>query len=283
MLQLAILLTSFNRKQKTLSCLKSVYDQQTKNPLKFTIFLVDDNSSDGTREAVKQEFPEVRITTGNGSLFWAGGMRTAWRTALAANIPFDYYFLLNDDTLLLPETFENILNDYALLNDKRSILIGSTKDATTGNFSYGGRILKNGYNSNSSIVQPNNTTPQLCHLGNANIMWVPKDVVEAIGILSDDYTHGIADYDYTMKAKKAGIPSYIGSSYYGLCSDDHGKNWKGHDHSLKERINYLYSPKGLAYKEYLSFIKKHFPLYLPQAWLFLWIKTFFPFIWELKK
>jgi len=40
----------------------------------------------------------------------------------------------------------------------------------------------------------------------------------------------------------------------------------------------LYSVKGLAYKQYLHFIRKHFPLYLPQAWLSLWLKTIFPFL-----
>jgi GT2 family glycosyltransferase len=283
MMQLAILLTSHNRKEKTLLCLKSVQNQQDIAGIHFCIYLVDDNSSDGTAEAVKSEYPGVTVIKGSGNLFWAGGMRLAWREVINTNQNFDYYLLLNDDTLLLTDALKNLFADLTFLKKEKFILIGSTKDMVTGEFSYGGRLLKNNYNSNAEIVKPNGYSPQLCHLGNANIMLVPGAVVNDIGILSDDYTHGIADYDYTLKARKAGIPSYICAYYCGYCADDHGVNWKSADHTLRQRIQYLYSHKGLSYKEYLIFIRKFFPFYLLQAWLLLWTKTFFPFLWELRK
>lgn len=43
----------------------------------FDVFLVDDESTDGTSEAIKSEFPEVSIIKGDGSLFWNRGMYTA--------------------------------------------------------------------------------------------------------------------------------------------------------------------------------------------------------------
>ena len=283
MIKLAILLTSHNRRAKTLSCLKSVHSQKSITEIHSEIYLVDDNSSDGTVEAVKSEYPAVNLIKGNGDLFWAGGMRLAWQEAINANKNFDYYLLLNDDTLLLNDTLKNLLADLIFLKEKKCILIGSTKDEVTGEFSYGGRWLKNKYNLNSELIKPNGISPQLCHLGNANIMLVPKTVVDSIGILSDDYTHSFADYDYTLKAKKAGIPSYICSYHCGYCTDDNGVNWKSADHSLRHRIQYLYSQKGLSYKEYLIYVRKFFPFYFPQAWLFLWIKTFFPFLWEARR
>jgi len=282
MIQLAILLTCHNRKVKTLACLKSIYGQEDITETHFEIYLVDDNSSDGTAETVRSEYPTVSLIKGNGNLFWAGGMRLAWREALNANKNFDYFLLLNDDTFLLKDALKNLFADLTVLNEK-CILIGSTQDENSGKFSYGGRLLKNGYNLSSKIVKPNDSSPQLCHLGNANIMLVPKTVVDSIGILSDDYTHAFADFGYTLKAKQAGIPSYICSYYCGYCTNDHGVNWKSADHSLSERIQFLYSNKGLSYKEYLIFIRKFFPFYLPQASLLLWVKTFFPFLWELKR
>lgn len=283
MIQLAILLTSHNRKEKTLSCLKSIHGQIGIADINYHVYLVDDKSGDGTAEAVKLAYPAVNLVQGNGTLFWAGGMRLAWREAINTNKNFDYYLLINDDTILLNDALKNLFADLAYLKEEKCILIGSTKDEVSGEFTYGGRLLKNGYNLNSEKVKPNGSTPQLCHLGNANIMLVPKPVVDRIGILSDDYTHAFADYDYTLKAKKAGIPSYISSFYCGYCSDDHGVNWKTADHSLRQRIQYLYSHKGLAYKEYLVYVRKFFPLFLPQAWLLVWTKTFSPFFWELKR
>jgi GT2 family glycosyltransferase len=119
-----------------------------------------------------------------------------------------------------------------------------------------------------------------CDLANANIMMVPMQIVKRIGILSEDYTHSIADFDYTLKAKKAGYKAVVVPGILGHCTDDHGNNWKSSNVSLRERISYLKSPKGLAYKEYLHFIKKHFPSHLPAAFIKLWLKTLFPVVWD---
>ncbi|MGK2860937.1 MAG: glycosyltransferase family 2 protein [Chitinophagaceae bacterium] len=283
MIQLAILLTSHNRKTKTLSCLKSIRNQEGIDKISSEIYLVDDNSSDGTYEAISSEFPHVNIIKGDGNLFWAGGMRLAWRSAIKTGKQYDYFLLLNDDTLLFSDALKNLFADISTIQKEKSILIGSTQNEHTGEFSYGGRLLKNNYNSSWKIIKPNGLSPQLCHLGNANIMLVPNETVNAIGILSDDYTHSIADYDYTMKARKAGISTFICSHYCGYCADDHGVNWKSSEHSLRERIQYLYSHKGLSYNEYLIYIRRFFPLYLPQAWFLLWAKTFFPIFWESRR
>src|SRR3989337_330790 len=272
--QLAILLTSHNRKQKTLTCLKNIVEQEDIPDIHFTIYLVDDNSTDGTFEAIRSTYPMITIIKGDGQLFWAGGMRVAWNEALKEK-KYDYYLLLNDDTFLNKEALKLLFADIKLVTDN-AIVIGSVKDPTTQEISYGGRRLKNKYNTSSILLRPNNQSPQLCDLGNANIMLVPARVIQQIGILSNSYTHAIADYEYTLKAKKAGIPSYISSFYNGLCTHDHDSFWTKHASTpLKQRIKYLYSVKGLAYKQYLQFIKTHFPLYLPQAWLFLWLKTIF--------
>jgi GT2 family glycosyltransferase len=277
--QLAILLTSHNRKQKTLTCLKTIFEQEGIPDIHYTIYLVDDNSTDGTFETVRSTYPVVTIIKGNGQLFWAGGMRVAWTEALNDK-KFDYYLLLNDDTFLNKDALKLLFADIKLVTDN-AILIGSVKDPTTQEISYGGRRLKNNYNISSVILIPNCKSPQLCDLGNANIMLVPAQVVKQIGILSAKYTHAIADHEYTLKAKKAGIPTYISSFYNGLCTDDHDSYWTKNAYMpLKQRIKYLYSVKGLAYKQYLQFIRIHFPLYLPQAWLFLWLKTIFPFLFK---
>jgi GT2 family glycosyltransferase len=111
-------------------------------------------------------------------------------------------------------------------------------------------------------------------------MLVPREIVRKIGILSEDYTHSIADFDYTLKAKKAGFKAVVVPGILGYCTDDHGNNWKSANVSLRDRIKYLKSPKGLAYEEYLHFIKKHFPSHLPEAFIKLWLKTLFPALWD---
>lgn len=280
---IATLITTFNRKEKTVACLQKLTEQKLPEDVHLTVYLTDDSSKDGTVEAAAIAFPDIQIFYGNGSLFWAGGMRKSWSEARKDNP--DFYFLLNDDTVLLNDTIERLINTYINASShyqKPVIVIGSTQNGK-GKTSYGGRKLASLKKVNSSVLIENNNTFVECDLGNANIMLVPREVVESIGILSDKYTHGIADFDYTLTANQAGFKVVVAPGILGFCEDDHGNNWKSANTTLKERVKYLYSPKGLAYKEYLYFIKTHFPSHYPEAFSKLWLKTLFPYLWDMMK
>ncbi len=282
-MKIAVLLATFNRREKTLTCLDSLFNQDNLSDTQLDVFLTDDASSDNTAAAVKSKFPQVKIFAGTGSLFWAGGMRNSWTNALTAKP--DYFLLLNDDTVLTKTAVADLLK-YSTIDANRNagpaICIGSTVDWHTGEISYGGKKLRSKNNIKSDTVY-SKTQYVECDLGNANIMLVPKQVVEKIGILSDAFTHVLADYDYTLRAKKAGFKVVVTPGILGNCLDDHGNNWKSGNVTLKDRIKYLKSPKGLAYSEYLGFIREHFPLHLPAAFFKLWMKTLFPFVWDTMK
>lgn len=280
MYKIAVLLTCYNRRGKTLSCLKALFKCLLPEGYEISVFLIDDGSTDDTGQAVLDEFPMVNVSTDNGSLFWAGGMRLAWQKAIASNKDFNYYLLLNDDTILLEDAFLNISSDFKQINNPESILVGSTYSAETNMLTYGGRKLLKPNNPASDWIIPNELNPQKCDLGNANIMLVSSLAVEKIGILSDKYTHGIADYDYSRKAAANGVAIFVASKYLGFCENEHGNNWLPRNSSLNERIKYLYSVKGLAYKEYLFYISSHFPSYVLAAKVKLWLKTLFPIIWD---
>lgn len=272
MTRIAVLLTTFNRKEKTLTCLRSLQQQSLPAGVSLEIFLTDDASSDGTPEAVKNLFPEVHLFNGTGSFYWAGGMRYTWRQALLS-AP-DYYLLLNDDTTLTENAIAVLLEDES---ETPSICIGST--ASEGKISYGGWKRSSRWFWKSERVHDQDQYTD-CDFGNANIMLIPKAVVEKIGILAEHFTHSLADYDYTLNAKKSGFGVRVAPGFLGSCTDDHGNNWKSANTTLKERIAYLKSVKGLAYHEYLRFIRDHFPLSYPSAFCKLWMKTFFPIIWD---
>jgi GT2 family glycosyltransferase len=282
-MKIAVLLTTFNRSQKTVACLNSLKSQKFCEDLSIDIFLTDDNSSDDTVDAVKLVYPQSNVYHGTGSLFWAGGMRNSWSKALPGN--YDYYLLINDDTVLLETAVKTLLNSSADLLKKTgasAVCVGSTQDVFTGEISYGGKKLKSKYYLKSRVAYHHHKYLD-CDLGNANIMLVANSVVNSIGILSEEFTHGIADYDYTLRAKKAGFKVIVAPGVLGFCTDDHGKNWKTQKTKLADRIAYLKSPKGLAYKEYLFFVKSHFPLYYPFAFTKLWMKTLVPFVWQVLK
>lgn len=283
-LKIAVLVACFNRKQKTLNFLDSLTNQAIFKELQIDIYLVDDGSTDGTSIAVSEKHPSVEILTGDGNLWWVGAMVKAWKYAIAEK-NHDLFLLCNDDTVLFDGALERFISNYINLDKKGVILIGSTKDPKTNRWTYGGNVLRNIKHHHYSAVQPDESKFIPCHLGHANFFLADKYTVEKIGIFSSDYVHKNADFDYTLTAYKAGIDVLIAPGYYAWCEFDHGNNsdrgrWLSGKHSLKERIDFLYKPNGLAYTEYLRYVKKHFPSDYFSVFAKLWLKTFFPSIWD---
>src|SRR6476619_4525822 len=93
---IAVVMTCHNRRNTTLACLHTLYEQKHH----CDVYLTDDGSYDGTAQGIKAEYPDVHILQGNGNLFWVGGMHLAFNEAIKNQ--YDYYLWLNDDTFLEP-------------------------------------------------------------------------------------------------------------------------------------------------------------------------------------
>lgn len=276
--RIAVLLTCFNRKNKTDLCLESFFIAiKSVTDFVFDVYLVDDASKDGTALLVKQKYPMVNLIIGSGSLFWAGGMRLAWKTALKTGKEYDGFLLINDDVCFFSSFWYQIdaTLKYIKQNYNRSgICVLSTVDEATGMISYGGYKLANKFFKHKTFQVFPMDIPQECHLANANIFYVPNDVVTRIGILDSNFTHSLADFDYTLTAYKKGIPVLVGSDYGGFCMNDHPS--KTIANTLRKRIRDLYDIKGLALNEYLYYLNKHFWWKAPYAFIIHWMKVFFP-------
>lgn len=276
MLRIAVIITSYNRKEKTINCLDKLFHINNPN-IEIVVYLTDDGSSDGTYEEVTRLYPQVFISKGNGSLFWGGGTNLSWKRAVKDG-GFDGYLWLNDDTELIDKVWNEIIeaDQYCQSNFKKGgIYIGSTLSLITNTISYGGWKQIRSDRSSFRILPPNGEF-QLCEIGNGNVTYISKDVVDKIGCLYEKYVHG-ADFDYTYWAHSEGFPLIILRDYVGYCENDH----KSHkevllNKNLKERIGYLYSPLGLQFETAILFQKRFFPKNVWRVWLSYWIKTFFP-------
>jgi len=247
-IKIAVLLTCFNRKEKTKFCLQNLFSQEFPEELKIHVFLCNDGSTDGTEEMLKEEFPLVNVCKGDGQLFWGGGMRKAWEFAMATTT-FNFYLWLNDDTYLLPGAIKNLWKDYQNIG-KSNILTTACKIPGSTIFSYGG------YNKSKCIFP--NGKPQRVSYINGNVVLIPNEVVENIGILSPIYKHYFGDYDYGLRAQKAGFPCYTTSDYYAECEQNKTTYWANPELPLKERWKWMKSYKGLSINEYVYFNNYHF-------------------------
>ena len=243
-MKVAVLLAVHNRKDKTLLCLKGCYGQidslKVENRYEFRVYMTDDASTDGTSEAVLAMFPDVHIVKGDGHLYWNRGMCAAWEAA--AEWAPDFYIWLNDDTFLSQGAFSVLLENSSYLKHK-AIVVGTATDSA-GNYSYGGRTRS------GKIVPPDKVIPVACDIFNGNLVLVPKSVFEAIGTMDPFYTHGFGDYDYGVRAERAGIDSVVAPGILASCDRNPGiPVWRDGAYSLKQRYASVTGPKGRPFRE----------------------------------
>lgn len=237
-MKVAVLLTVFNRKETTLKCFRSFFPLCGElTDFTFDVFMTDDGCTDGTPDAVRAEFPQVHIVKGNGSLFWSGGMRTAWDAA-ASHDTYDYYLWLNDDVKLYTHALKEIFSLSQELNDN-ALICGAFCNGS-GRFTYGGCLLDN------SCVIPNGL-PQDVVFTNGNLILIPRAIHDVLGNIPKYFRHDGGDNDYGLRAIEHNFRVVTTKTYIGECADNpKNKYGKGRKMgvSLWRRLKYLYSPFG---------------------------------------
>ncbi len=281
-MRVAVIITVFNRVEKTMTCLDSLFNASLplNNELCFKVFLTDDGSSDHTPSKIREVYSsrEVEVLSGNGTLYWNGGMNNSWKAAIEAG-NFDGYLWLNNDCTLYSNLWEEILAADQYSKQKHNIggiYIGSTKDTKTNQLSYGGFLYTNKWTLKDEFLRPNGLF-QYCHAGHGNITYVSNDVVEGQGILFDKYIHGVGDHDYTYLAYKHGYPVIVMREFVGECENDHSETENNFfKMTLKERFAYVKNPLGYNLYNTLLFQKRCFPYRYPIVYSMSYFRLFFP-------
>lgn len=251
----AVILTCFNRREKTLECLRRLAAQEIPPDIRMEVTLVDDGSTDGTSEAVRKEFPETTLVSGDGSLFWCGGMRRAW-SAAALKDP-NYFLLANDDTLLDPQALGRLI-EIAGAPDSRRIAVAAIRDPASGKRTYGGVRGENTAVEMSDHVEE-------CETFNANAVLVPAAVYAELGVFHHAYTHGMGDFDYGYLASRSGIKVLQSAELLGTCPRNPSTGtWRDTSLSRKERFRRLQSPKGLPWREWTAYNRRN------AGWIWPW-------------
>ena len=247
--RVAVLMASHNRVGQTLQCLHAIFHADWPPGVVFAVFLVDDGSTDGTPEAVAQQFPDVSLIRGTGSLYWCNSMRLAWDHA--AREDFDFYLWMNDDTILLPGALTAIFRAWDEASSAGThdvIVVGSCRDPSSGRHTYGGLLRPGRHPARLLPVEPSNH-PQLCDTFNGNLVLVPRSVFRRIGSIRS-FAHAIGDNDYGLSARAAGCDIVVAAGYQGECAHN----------DLGERFD----AQPLLQRVATAFARKSFP---PGSWM----------------
>ncbi|MBF7012798.1 glycosyltransferase family 2 protein [Novosphingobium resinovorum] len=249
-----MLATCFNRRETTLAALAAL--REAAAGLDYHVYLVDDGSTDGTGDAVRQNFPEVTVINGNGSLFWNGGMRTAWQTALGQGA--DYYLLFNDDLELSADSLAQLFNfqkEMEAAHGPKVISVGKVVDPDTSKVTYGGFTVVPGLSRLRFVRSPDNGKP--CDTMNGNCVLIPAQAVAEVGILSEKYRHHTGDIDYGLRARNAGYQLFQSREPVGRTHFNHIAHAKVSTLTWANRKFIFTHPKGIPVGEWLHFCRSH--------------------------
>ncbi len=267
---IAVIMTCFNRKEKTLASLAGLFNQKLPPHVVLTVYLVDDGSTDGTSEAVRKSYPTVELIEGNGSLFWNGGMRRAFAEAIASDP--DFYLWLNDDTLLYPDAINKALSTYQILQaqgELLSVVIGSTCDPETQLLTYGGMIQKYWWHPLKFKLRQPGDQPLRCDTMNGNFVLIPRNIGKKVGNLDPNFIHSTGDMDYGLRVKQNGGSVWIVPGYIGTCAVNSlvGDCWADPKLPVWDRLKKVNQPKGLPIGEWKVFSQRHAGIFWPIFWL----------------
>lgn len=266
-MRIAVLVTSHNRVETTIRGLRSLFIALSVVPdVEARVFLVDDGSTDGTGERVREAFGHVTVVRGSGQLYWTRGMSAAYLSARASGLVFDAYLLFNDDVEVgagLPEFFE----EYG--KDRSRVLVGACQSSSGDMITYSGFIRVGRLRPLAFHVPELTGSVTRVDTFNGNFVLFPAASFEALGGLDDGFVHGLGDLDLGLRATCSGVVVGVFRTPIGVC--DKGP-------TMDERL--LVMPRGARLKQlvgpvhgprpYLRFARRHgirllFPLYLANS------------------
>lgn len=199
---LFLVIPTHNRCAFTRGCLEALALQTDRD---FETLVVDDGSTDGTREMIRSAFPRVILLEGDGSLWWTGATNLGVRYALGQKAW--QVLALNDDTLPPPEFVARMKQAAA---DHPAALIGAMAVShETGAPLYWGERVRWPTASYIPLPRPADGRFQgvheVTHFPGRGLL-IPSGVFDSIGLFdAARFPQYAADYDFTHRASRAGF------------------------------------------------------------------------------
>tara|TARA_R110001599_G_scaffold326067_1_gene538482 strand:- start:7429 stop:8265 length:837 start_codon:yes stop_codon:yes gene_type:complete len=249
-----IIVPVFKRLAKTKEFLASV---RLSISVDYHIVLVDD-SLDYEHYEFYIGIEGISIAKGNGELYWGGGINLGL-TFLKENSSVDNDDIIvfaNNDIVLREDTF-SVLHTY-LKADSKSIFHPKLIDQTGNSISPGSRIITwFPFHTDHKLSESQDLTQ--VDIASARFLVFSSHTLSLLGGINPLLPHYGGDNDFTYRAKKLGINTYIVSS--AICYVDESdtgekaSNMKGILELLKS-FKSIKSPNSLEYR--YKFVSSHF-------------------------
>lgn len=269
MRKVVVIVPVHNRRETTLGYLRQMKDIDT-GGLSLDMVIVDDGSTDGTAQAIHEQYPDVIVLQGDGNLWWTGAVNEGVQYALDKG--YDAVLIMNDDLELAKDFLLHLVkvadeNPSSLVS---SVVVNKTESgeeeviaAGFGTFGFLSEIRA--LYAGKQYGQVVEETIQ-CDLLTGSSLLIPTSVLRSIGIFdSENFPHNWGDFEFTQRASLAGFPCFVAAK--SRVYTEHNPNYpswyfisSSRKEYLKNLFNYtkfLYGFRGIRKTSYMhrSFVK----------------------------
>ncbi len=255
-MELSVIIVNYNVKHFLEQCLHSVI-KASKN-ISAEIFVVDNNSVDGSNQLVREKFPNVRLIENKKNLGFSKANNQAIRQAAGK-----YILLLNPDTVVEEDTFTKVIRfmqqhpeagglGVKMIDGKGNFLPESKRGLPTPWVAFCKMFgLSKLFPGSKKFGQYHlsflneNEVHEVDVLAGA-FMLIRKEAIEKVGILDESFFMYGEDIDLSYRITKGGYKNY----YFPETTIIH---YKG-ESTKKGSLNYV----RVFYNAMIIFARKHF-------------------------
>lgn len=259
---LSFIIVNYNTKELLRSCLESVF-QKTKG-IDLDVFVADNNSSDGSQEMLKNEFPRVKTIANKENLGFAKANNLAIKKSQG-----NYIFLLNPDTIVLDENIKEVIDFMEknpeigavgplVLNKDRTMQKQCKRGWPTfwNAFTYYSGLWKlfpqnkwwkRKFGGYFLLEKPNDRICEVDCLSGA-AMILRSQALEQAGLMPEDYVMYWEDIELCFKIKKSGWKIY----YFPFFRITHYGGAGGSQIHAAKNLWYFHRGAFIFYKKFLA-------------------------------
>jgi hypothetical protein len=204
-----VIILNWNGLQDTLECLESVYKLDYTN---FQVIVVDNGSRDNSAAVIRENYPQVIIIENRENLGYTGGNNMAMHYAM--DHESDYIWLLNNDTVVEPDTLSNLITAaknspniglispiiYDYYNPNKIQFCGSYID-------WNKQVIVYTRSVEESKIWQNTYSQLMCLWGTA--LLIKRDLIKNIGYLNDRFYAYWEDTEFSMRSIEGGYRNVV--------------------------------------------------------------------------
>jgi len=253
-----ILLPVHNRCEVTRRFIDCLKVQTYRN---FHLVLIDDGSTDGTEDMVREQIRSVTVIRGKGDWWWAGSLQQGYRWLQDKGVSNSSVILIiNDDTVFEPAFIEKAL---LLLKDQQRMLLLAHYHSLQD-----GRLIDSGLHLDwQAFTCLHAEDPGLINCMSTRGLFLRwSDFTEIGGFFPRLLPHYYSDYEFTIRAHRKGFRLHSDATLKLWGDENTTGSHSVADESILPTLKLLFSIKTIPNPAVISV---YILLACPYRWIFI--------------